>query len=214
MICVSIGNVGIEECISVIKTNQMSEVRLDLLAITDNDIKKIFSSGENIIATCKTNEKLTEDVSGSLLTKALDAGAAYVDVDIDSSDDLKNKVINFAKNKGKKVIISYHNCKSTPSKEDLAKIVIRCKSHNPNVIKIAGVSHSNSDNARLLSLLDSETPMIVIGMGTKGRITRFVAPLLGAFCTFVGVSQLNQTAFGQPTKEEVETFLRSFKTSL
>jgi len=192
----------------------MSEVRLDLLDLTDNDIKKIFSSGKNIIATCKTNGKLTENDSISLLTKALEAGAAYVDLDIDSSDDLKNKVMELAKKKGKKIIISYHNCKSTPSREDLVKIVNRCKNYHPDVIKIVGVSHSNNDNVRLLSLLDSDIPMIVIGMGEKGRITRFAAPLLGAFCTFVGVSQLNQTAFGQSTKEELETFLRSFKTQL
>ena len=214
MICVSIGNVGVSECISVIKANQLSEVRLDLINATDDDIKKIFSSGKNIIATCKTNGKLTESDSISLLIKALEVGAAYVDLDIDSSDDLKKKVMDLAKKKGKKIIISYHNCKSTPSREDLLKIVNRCKSYHPDVIKIVGVSHSNNDNARLLSLLDSDIPMIVVGMGEKGRITRFVAPLLGAFCTFVGISELNQTAFGQPTKEEVEIFLRSFKTPI
>ncbi|MCX6112499.1 MAG: type I 3-dehydroquinate dehydratase [Proteobacteria bacterium] len=214
MICVSIGNVSIEECISVIRSNQMSEVRLDLIEATDEDIKKIFSSGKNIIATCKINAKLTDNDRVSLLTKALDAGASYIDVEIDSSDDFKNKVIDFARSKGKKVIISYHNCKETPSREDLINIINRCKNHVPDAIKIACVSHSNNDNVRLLNLLDSDISMIVIGMGEKGRITRFVAPLLGAFCTFVGISQLNQTAFGQPTKEEIEEFLRSFKTPL
>ena len=220
MICVSIGNVSVDECISVIRSNQMSEVRLDLIDVTDDDIKNIFSSGKNIIVTCKANKKLTDDDRLLLLTKSMDAGASYVDVEINANDNFKNKIINHAKNKGKKIIVSYHNCEKTPSTEELLKIVNECRNPLtvativPDVIKIACVSRSDADNARLLGLLDSDVPMIVIGMGEKGRMTRFVAPLLGAFCTFVGISQLKQTAFGQPTKEEVEEFLRSFKSPL
>ena len=220
MICVSIGNVSIDECLSAIKANQMSEVRLDLMRLSGEDIKKIFSAGANIIATCRAEGKLDDDTRASLLTKALDAGAAYIDVEVDSSDIFRNNMIIAAKNKGKKVIVSYHNCEKTPSQQELERIVERCKnplgnpSVMPDVIKIACVSHSQKDNIRLLSLLENDIPMAVIGMGEQGRITRFVAPLLGAFCTFVGISELKQTALGQPTRAELESFLKGFKVPL
>ncbi|MEI6080391.1 MAG: type I 3-dehydroquinate dehydratase [bacterium] len=220
MICVSIGNVSVNECIGIIKANQMSEVRLDLMKLSDEDIKKIFSAGANIIATCRANDKLDDDTRVSLMAKAMDAGAAYIDVEVDSSDLFRNNMIIAAKNKGRKIIVSYHSCEKTPPKEELERIVERCKNPlgnprvMPDVIKIACLSHSQKDNIRLLSLLENDIPMVVIGMGEQGRITRFVAPLLGAFCTFVGISELKQTALGQPTREELESFLKGFKIPL
>jgi 3-dehydroquinate dehydratase-1 len=217
LICVSIGNVKVGECISIIKAARMAEVRLDLMKVTDADIKKIFSAGKNIIATYRSGGKLTDDQRLSLLTKAVGSGAAYVDVEVDSKDQFKNDVIDLVRKKKKKLIVSYHDCQKTPSREELEHIVGWCSNPigdgkvKPDVIKIACLSKSQKDNIRLLSLLDSDVPMIVIGMGEKGRVTRFVAPLLGAFCTFVGVSELKQTALGQPTKEELEKFLKGFK---
>lgn len=220
MICVSVGNVTIEDCLSIIKTSQMAEIRLDLIEGSAANIKRIFSSSKNLIATYRPNNILSDDDRANLLIEAIDAGAEYVDIEMESSVTFKVKVMEEAKNKGKKIIVSYHNCETTPSREELENIVHNCKKPlskrelTPDILKIACVSHSQKDNIRLLSLLDSDVPIIVVGMGKTGRITRFLAPFFGAFCTFAGVSKANQTAFGQPTKEELEFFFREFKNYL
>lgn len=220
MIYVSIGNVTVDECLSIIKTNQMAEVRLDLIENSAKNIKKIFSSSKNLIATYRSNNLISDDDRAGFLIEAISAGAEYVDIEVDSSDVFKAKVMKEAKNMGKKIIVSYHNCEGTPSKEELINIVKNCKQPISgedlcaDIVKIACVSKSKNDNIRLLSLLDIDTSMIVVGMGKIGRITRFLAPLLGSFCTFAGVSKTNQTGFGQPTREELENFLREIKTYL
>ncbi len=53
--------------------------------------------------------------------------------------------------------------------------------------------------------------MIVIGMGKEGRVTRFLAPLLGAFCSFASPEGYAVTAPGQVTSTELESFLGSYK---
>ncbi|MEI6093133.1 MAG: type I 3-dehydroquinate dehydratase, partial [bacterium] len=157
MICVSIGYVTVDECISIIKTSKMAEVRLDLIKDSTSNIKKIFSCSKNLIATYRANELINDDDDrAAFLIESMNAGAEYVDVELDSSDIFKIRVMEEAKNKGKKVIVSYHNCEQTPSKKELFNILKNCimplgkNKLSPDVLKIACLSQSQNDNARLL----------------------------------------------------------------
>ena len=203
MFCVSIADVSVSASIKAIKSHDLAEIRLDRMRLSPKDMKKVFSSGKNIIASFRPG-RVSDKERLEQLKMAIDNGAAYVDVELDSSSDLKNKIIKYAKSNRCKLIISYHNYDATPPKEKLYKIVDKCKALSPDVIKIACKSNSKRDNARLLSLLDSDVDMIVIGMGKEGVITRFLAPRLGAFCTYVSVSEKVRTAEGQLTKKELE----------
>lgn len=203
MLCVSLGKATFEECFKALKKYDLCELRLDRLKLKDAELKKIFSSSKNTIATFRPCEKIKEPERLKKLKNAIDMGADYVDIEVDATDPFKDAVVDYANRKKCKVIVSYHNYDKTPLKEELEHIVEWCKSCSPDIIKIACRSRSDKDNARLLGLLDSDFKMIVIGMGVKGKITRIVAPKLGAFCTYVSLSEKTKTAPGQMTKEEL-----------
>jgi 3-dehydroquinate dehydratase type I len=56
---------------------------------------------------------------------------------------------------------------------------------------------SLKDNARLLGLLNDTRPVVVVGMGHKGRITRIAALLLGSPFTYASLAAGKETAEGQ-----------------
>jgi len=203
MLCVSIGGVTVNDCIKAIKENELAEVRLDKMVLSSDDIKKIFSSGKNIIASFRPG-KASDAERLEKLKMAIDNGAAYVDVEVGSSDKFKNEIIKHAKDKKCKLIVSYHNYEATPPRDELHKIIDICKAFKADVVKIACKSRSKRDNARLMGLLDRDSKMIVVGMGEVGKITRLLALELGAFCTYVSVSSETKTAPGQLTKKEMK----------
>jgi len=203
MLCVSLGNISFEECLKALKKYDLCELRLDRLKFKDAELKKIFSAGKNIIATYRPSKSIKESERFKKLKSAIDMGADYVDIEVEATDSFKGSISDYAIKKKCKIIASYHNYEKTPLKEELEHIVEWCKGCSPDVIKIACRSRSNKDNARLLGLLDSDFKMIVIGMSAKGKITRIIAPMLGAFCTYVSFSNKTKTALGQMTKEEI-----------
>ena len=80
--------------------------------------------------------------------------------------------------------------------------------YNPDIVKIACKVNSNRDNARLMSLLDNDMKMIVLGMGEKGKITRLFSILLGGFCSFAAVDSKRRTAEGQFTVDELNDYIK------
>lgn len=210
MICISLADISFEECLEAVRKCEFAELRLDLLSLSNEQVRQIFSSNTNLIATCRPGSLSEEERKTRLLT-AIGAGAAYVDVEMDSGDAFKNDIINAAQAKGSKVIVSYNNFEKTPQRAELEHILTWCEEFDSDIVKIACMVNDKRDNARLLGLLDHERAMIVVGMGEKGKITRVVAPLLGSFCTFAPYASGKATGPGQLSINELEMLINEMK---
>lgn len=209
MICVSIGNCTVEECIKALKDIPFAEIRIDLININLQDIKKIFSSSKaKLIATYRKSETSTNEKRAELLSAAIEAGASYIDLDIEEAEEFKNTVKK-AREKHCKLILSFHDYNRTPPKAELEQIVDWCFSSGADIAKIACKINDSKENARLLSLLDSGKSIIVIGMGKKGKITRLVSQFLGSPFTFASLAKGKETAEGQIAKDELSNAIES-----
>ena len=185
------------EEINLIQTNQdikYIEIRLDSLNFHDlnnSNIKKIFANiNPNIktIATCRQkqygghfrNDTLAQQ---QILQYANDLGCNYIDIDYPIYNQIKINNLNAKK------IISYHNFKNTPDNESLNKIKDDMLQTDADIIKIAVMSNNHNDAKSIYSLLVQEDskPIITIGMGNYGKITRVVAPILGSYLTFAKI---------------------------
>ena len=206
MICIALANISFEECLDAVNTFDFAEIRLDLLELSEEEVSTIFSSNDNLIATCRPG-KYTEEERKKLLLRALQSGAAYVDVEVETGDTFKEEIIRTAKAKGCQIIISYHDFEKTPERAELEHVVRWCSECHPDIIKIACMVNSERDNARLLGLLDSDKRMLIVGMGEKGTVSRIVSPLLGSFCTFAAYSSDKATAPGQISKDALEALI-------
>ncbi len=218
MICISIAGLSFERCREALADAEMAEIRLDRLDFSLQQVREIFLMHHRLIATCRPGN-ISEAERTKLLLTALEAGAAYVDIEIDAGARFTETVTAACRKIDCKVIISYHNYENTPPLKELKVLVNKCFSSGADVAKIACQVNSEADAARILSLYDfdyqanGEEKIVAIGMGEKGKITRLAAPLLGAPFTYASLSEGRETAPGQLTKQTLEDILDWIKSN-
>lgn len=105
----------------------------------------------------------------------------YIDVE-EKEDPL---FIDYIKRHKKTLIISYHNYKNTPSLETLISLSFSMEKKGADIVKIATFIETKDDIIRLLGFTSSyKKPLIAIGMGSLGLITRVIAPMFGSLITY------------------------------
>lgn len=213
MICTSIADISAAEAINIIENSELSEVRLDRIKFGAGDIEKLFSSENRTIATYRPDKSVTEDARKKTLIDAINAGATYVDIEVENEDAFKNEVIEAARKKNCKIIISYHDYEKTPVIGELEQIMKWCFESRGDIAKIACHVDSLEGCARLLSLYSYGKPVISIGMGDQGKITRIAATLLGAPFTYASVNDSKKTAPGQFDAEKLKTIIDMIRNS-
>jgi 3-dehydroquinate dehydratase-1 len=134
-----------------------------------------------------------------------------VDIEVESDAQFRNAILEKARSLGCQVIVSYHNFKKTPKKSNLEHIISQCFESGADVAKIACMVHSEKDNALLLGLLNEERPLVVVGLGEKGKICRIAAPFLGSPFTYASLSKGKETAEGQLDWETLQQIIQALK---
>ncbi|MEM8835364.1 MAG: type I 3-dehydroquinate dehydratase [Planctomycetota bacterium] len=105
------------------------------------------------------------------------------------------------------LILSAHDFDKRPS-DLLGTLASMRESEAAKIVKLAWRARSLRDNIELLELIrERDRPMIALGMGEFGLLSRVLAPKFGGFLTFAGVRERGVTAPGQPTiRELLETY--------
>lgn len=206
MICASIAEKDVEKCMNSLEKVEMAEIRIDLAEFSNEEIRRVFALRKKTIATCRPG-KIREEERVEMLKMAIESGATYVDIEYDASPEYKNDMIDFAHKHQCDVIISYHNYDKTPELEELEEIMHNCYAQGADLAKIATHVNVNRDNSRILSLYKAPGRLVAIGMGDLGRISRIVAPFMGAEFTYASLSEGEATAPGQISYERLSQFI-------
>ncbi|MCB9001229.1 MAG: type I 3-dehydroquinate dehydratase [Bacteroidales bacterium] len=209
-ICVSIGINNFDIALEAVGECQMAELRLDLVNFSDDQLRKIYSLNRNIIATFRTED---EQVMKQTLIKSMDFGAGYIDIDINTSVEVRTILVEYAMQKGAKVILSYHNFSETPETVFLKQTITRMFNDGANFAKVACMANSKDDSRRVVNLYSDFSNLIAFCMGKDGQITRVVAPFLGAPFTYASLRGV-KTAEGQIDAEQLEILLNMMEKSL
>jgi 3-dehydroquinate dehydratase type I len=213
VICVSLAEESVTDCLEALKYFECAEIRIDKIRLTLADIPVLFSLPKTLIATCRPGS-YDDAYRKEMLLKAIESGAAFVDVELESGTAYREEITAKAKSSGCGVIVSFHDHAKTPARHELKGIVDSCFEAGADIAKIACMAHSERDNARLLGLLDDSRKVVVLGMGHKGRMTRIVAPLLGSPFTFASLSKGKETAAGQIDGETLAEQLRMLTAAI
>jgi 3-dehydroquinate dehydratase-1 len=184
------------------------EIRLDYLEETDiKELKKLkkITSKPFIFTNRKKEEggrfKGTEAQRTDILLKALDVSPEYIDIELDTTEDLRDNIIKIAKNKGIKVIVSFHDFEKTPSFTDLEEKLIKINFSQCDLAKIVATPKTKDDVKLLLNLYclteKNKINLIAFSMGEMGKISRVACLALGAPFTYTAPSGSRKTAPGQ-----------------
>jgi len=206
MLCRSIATEGLDKILELIKGAEMAEIRIEKSGLNGHEIKKVFQSHSNLIATCRP-DGLTDLQRTELLTAAIEGGAKWIDLEVESDKSFTEPLVELAKLNNCKVIISYHNYEYTPEISDLIQIIDNCHDKKADLVKLATQVNYTIDISNLLILYSYGLPILVLGMGLMGNITRVAALKMKAPFTYVSCDTEPETAPGQIKESEMKTIL-------
>lgn len=218
MICTTIQNRTLEEIIGLLEGSepriQMAEIRLDRCPLDIEEIESLFSSSDTpLVATCR----VVDDGNGTWkeaeekLTAAVEAGAAFLDLEIEAPKEVGKRLRRACTEYGTTMIRSSHFFAGTPSDDVLRNTVEKCRKFGGEIVKIAAMAKSGEDVARVLGLYSQEqttqrqAELIAFSMGETGRASRLECLRLGSPFTYAALNDNEAAAPGQWTYTEMLT---------
>ena len=236
MICTTIQDRNLEQIYEALEHCEMAEIRLDRCELSAKEIEELFTADIPLVATCRINEvaakeptlqdpKLTPQsreikamqIAERKLVKAIEAGARYVDVELEAQKQMSKRIRNAAHENGTIFIRSYHDFEGTDSFEALKAIVEKCHYHGADMVKIVTTARSQEDVDRVLALYDwysKEYPnggLMAFCMGEEGRQSRLECLRKGSPYTYAALTEEEAAAPGQwPTDEMLKAVYGDF----
>lgn len=232
MICTTIQNRNLEQIYEALERCEMAEIRLDRCALTARETEELFTSDIPLVATCRISELAADEPSlqkpeltplsreikamqmaEKRLIRAIEAGARYVDVEIEAQKQMSKRVRQAAHENGTVFIRSYHDFEGTSSFEALKAVVEKCVYHGADMVKIVTTAHSEADVEKVLALYEwcreekksgnerigalADGGLLAFCMGEAGRQSRVDCLKLGAPYTYAALSEEEAAAPGQ-----------------
>ena len=230
MICTSLQHKNLDALFEALETTEMAEIRLDRCPLSPDDIEGLFGSSDvPLVATCRIAEVLADlqradgipdtekgrreqqirayDITERRLAKAVEAGAAYIDLEMEAPAPMSKRLRKAALENGTIVIRSYHDFTGTPSREKLAETVSQCREFGAEVVKIVTTAQCEADVQTVLSLYEDFDRLIAFCMGEAGRQSRLDCLAKGAPYTYAALTEDEATAPGQWTTASMEKAL-------
>jgi 3-dehydroquinate dehydratase-1 len=182
------------------------ELRLDHLCKIDMQVARL--AAPLIITARHPREggvnKLSIKQRRELLERFLDR-AACIDIELRSTRALK-PIVDLARRKKIRLIISFHDFDSTPSVRHLSAMASKAKSLGADVFKVATRTDTTDQLARLREFaanLDVDLALSVMGIGKRALASRTQLP-----STFVYGALQTSRFTGQPTLAQLRAAFR------
>ena len=224
MICTTIQNKTAEQILEALEHCEMAEIRLDRCELSARETEDVFTSDVPLVATCRISEVAQNDpslqnlpdsareikamqIAEKRLVRAIEAGARYVDVEIEAQKQMSKRVRSAAHENGTIFIRSYHDFEGTDSYEALKALVEKCKYHGADIVKIVTTAHSAEDVDKVMALYEwaqsENIDLIAFCMGETGKESRLECLKHGAPYTYAALSAAEAAAPGQWPADEM-----------
>ena len=230
MICTTIQNRNLEQIYEALEQCEMAEIRLDKCELSAKEIDELFTADVPLVATCRISEVSAADpsladlpqqsreiramqIAEKKLIRAIEAGARFVDVELEAQKQMSKRVRGAAHESGTVFIRSYHDFEGTDSLEALKAVVEKCVYHGADMVKIVTMAHTQADVDKVMALYAwvreekasgndrigalADGGLIAFCMGDAGRMSRLDALRYGAPFTHAALSAEEAAAPGQ-----------------
>jgi len=217
MMCVSLCPESNEEALvkmqEAFPLADVVELRID--GIRDVDLKRLLAGErKKVIVTNRCREEGgmfpgSEKDRVALLQQAVELGADYIDVELQTSPALKDSIVAAVDRRrgGTRLILSWHDVSETPSERVLRNKVDQGCGEGADIVKVVPYARTDADNLKILNLLvhsqKRDREIVAFCMGPRGRLSRAIAPFWGSCISYVALSPAERTAPGQLTAAEM-----------
>ena len=229
MICVSIQEPSFERCKEMMLSlaakgaDRIAELRADLCHFTPEQVSLLVAANPHTIVTSRV-ESDNPSLSFNRLCAAIEAGAEYIDTELEYPDDLQLQLRNRARSAGTKLIVSWHNFSATPPLKQLLEVYRSCAEKGADVVKIVTTANSLIDATRTMRLYRSvarlprkrgnRPPLAAFAMGSAGKFTRYLSLKLSSPLSYTYPDGAKATAPGQYSESQLAALLEPGKIAL
>ena len=207
----------IERAESLVRDNQLIELRLDYLTQPQAALPKLKSFLElhpeaTFIATCRravNGGKFKGSLAAELavLRKAADLGFPLADLELQSAEALKaDEIKDLYDRIG--LIISYHDFRATKKLDERLAAMSQLPADFYKVVSTATNLHDNVVMMKFLQAHASSHEMVGLCMGEQGIISRVLGVRAGSVFTFASAMRGEETAVGQVPASELRDVYR------
>ncbi len=169
------------------------------------DAGKALSEQGMYLSAPRHGRNAAEELAENQLMKAIEAGAKYVDLEMEAPPMMGRKIRQACQEHGSILIRSFHDFTGTPPEATLLSLLEKGRRFGGEVVKIVTTAVDETDAARVLALYREADPgtLAAFCMGPEGRKSRLEALRLGAPFTYACLSAEEATAPGQWTTAEM-----------
>ena len=221
MICVAIPVKDLNELSDILEELEdhevdLIELRLDYMKELDlEELKTIIKSITTpLILTLRKKSEggffdKDEAIRVEILKELITLQPAFIDIEHDSLN--LDELVQYARIKGVRSIISLHNFKITTSFDESIQIIKKLSDHEADIIKYITTANGFQDNLIPINIINEFKGKNIVSfcMGTDGIFSRIFSILFGGYFTFASLGE--QTAPGQISVEEMQDILTRFR---
>ncbi|WP_375390255.1 type I 3-dehydroquinate dehydratase [uncultured Amnibacterium sp.] len=180
------------------------ELRIDRLAALDDPaavrgaigaVRAALHPGLPILLTCRTAAEgggahLAPQDLRDLLLRSLREQVDAVDVEMALPAAVVTDVVDAAHAAGTPVVLSFHDLRGTPSREEVVERLVRQQAQGADVVKLACTPATADDVLTLLGATLDYTarpdarPAVTMAMGPLGVVSRLAGETFGSVLTF------------------------------
>ena len=169
------------------------------------DAGKALSEQGMYLSTPRHGRNAAEELAENQLMKAIEAGAKYVDLEMEAPPMMGRKIRQACQEHGSILIRSFHDFTGTPPEATLLSLLEKGRRFGGEVVKIVTTATSKADADRVLALYREADPgtLAAFCMGPEGRESRLEALRQGAPFTYACLTAEEATAPGQWTTADM-----------
>ena len=170
-----------------------------------DDAGKVLSEQGLYMSQPRKGRNPAEELAENQLLKAIEAGAKYVDLEVEAPPMMGRKIRQACQEYGTMLIRSFHDFEGTPPEATLLSTLDKGRRFGGEVVKIVTTATSKADADRVMALYREAEPgtLVAFCMGPEGRESRLEALRQGAPFTYACLTSEEATAPGQWTVAEM-----------
>ena len=171
-----------------------------------DDAGKVLSEQGLYASQPRKGRNPAEELAENQLLKAIEAGAKYVDLEVEAPPMMGRKIRQACQEYGTMLIRSFHDFEGTPPETTLLSLLEKGRRFGGEVVKIVTTATCKADADRVLALYREAEPgtLVAFCMGPEGRESRLEALKQGAPFTYACLTAEEATAPGQWTAAEMD----------
>ncbi|MBR5256594.1 MAG: type I 3-dehydroquinate dehydratase [Bacteroidales bacterium] len=193
--------------VPLIATCRIAEAakRVEAEANRLNDAGKVLSEQGLYMSEPRRGRNPAEEFAENQLLKAIEAGAKYVDLEVEAPPMMGRKIRQACQQYGSVLIRSFHDFEGTPPEATLLSTLEKSRRFGGEVVKIVTTATCKADADRVMNLYREVEPgtLVAFCMGPEGRESRLEALKQGAPFTYACLTPEEATAPGQWTAAEM-----------